>query len=110
MHAHERKQFKKIKGVIIVCGILINKFDMDKETQPRWIDGIYKIGTLSNRIFKVTGQNVEMQKITDGGNGSVQAVIWKHGSFGECHPDVAKITGKKTNNIQILMWGGKWRS
>ena len=83
---------------------------MDKETQPYWTDGIYKIGTLSNRIFKVTGKNVEMQKITDGGNGSVQSVIWKHGSFGECHPDVAKITGQKTNNIQVLMWGGKWRS
>ena len=80
------------------------------ETQYPWKDGIYKIGDLSNRIFKVNGQNVDMQKITEGDNGSVQSVIWKHGLFGECHPEVKKITRKKTNNIQILMWGGKWRS
>ena len=80
------------------------------ETQYPWKDGIYKIGGLSNRIFKVHGQNVDMREITEGDNGSVKSVIWKHGIFGECHPEVKKITRKKTNNIQILMWGGKWIS
>ena len=83
---------------------------MEVEKQIPWIDGIYKLNSLTSRVFVVTGENVKMQKIEDGKEGSIQYGEWKFGEYGDSHPDVYKTTGQKTNNVEIILWDGKWRS
>ena len=84
---------------------------MSKETSLLpWRDGIYTLKNLSNKVFIVSGENVKVQKIENGKEGSSQDGYWKFGDFGKTHPDVEIATGKKTNEVEVVFWGGKWRS
>lgn len=74
-----------------------------------WVDGIYRLNSMNSCVFIVTGETVKMEGLTAGGmDESISAATWKFGEFEEAHPEVAKHTGKKNNNVDITLWGGKW--
>ena len=83
---------------------------MAKEKSVPWIDGVYKLNGLTNYVFIVSSENVKMQKIVNGKEGSVKEVRWNFGKFGDAHPEVNRVTGKAHNNVEIVLWGGNWRS
>ena len=78
-----------------------------------WANGYYKKKSLASRIFLVEGETVTMQSLagvpTDGGDDSSNKGSWTYGEFGEAHPTVVKEAGKKYNDVEITLWGGKWK-
>ena len=69
-----------------------------------WVDGIYRLNSMKCWVFIVTGEKVKMEKWKE------MEGTWKFGEFEEAHPEVAKLTGKKNNNVDITLWGGRWLS
>lgn len=76
-----------------------------------WLDGIYKLNNLNSTVFIVTGEKVKMESLAGGGldESSFSVGTWKFGEFEEANPEVAKYTGKKNNNVDITLWGAKWK-
>ena len=73
-----------------------------------WKDGNYKLSTMNNNIFVVNGEDVKMETLQGPLDSEFSLGTWKFGDFEEAHPEVAKETGKKNNNVEISMWGDMW--
>ena len=72
-----------------------------------WEDGYYRMVGMSSMVFLVTGENVKMENLSGGAVDDSYALgTWKFGDFDEAHPEVAKHTGQKNNNVDISLWGG----
>ena len=84
---------------------------MTKETSQPWIDGIYSLKSLPNKVFAVSGENATFQDISNGKECRFRAGIWKFGDFGNSHPEVEKTTGMKKYDIEITFAKsqGKWQ-
>ena len=63
-------------------------------------------------LFLVDGENL----LVHGASGRPTNILdnprakgtWKYGTFGEANPDVAKATGKTSNNVEMIGFGGAW--
>ena len=74
-----------------------------------WLDGNYKLDTMSGQVFVVNGETVNMESLTGAQQDeSLSKGTFKFGEFDEAHPEVSKHTGKKNNNVEISLWGGLW--
>lgn len=74
-----------------------------------WINGVYSLKSLPNKVFVVSGENVKLQEFINGKESSFHDGSWKFGKFGNTHPEVEKVTGKKNNDIEITRRKGKWQ-
>ena len=82
---------------------------MSKDTFPPWINGIYSLMSSVNKVFKVEGENVKLQEFKNGQESDFSEGIWKFGAFGNTQKEVENATGKKNNDVEITLKGGKWK-
>ena len=86
--------------------------DIRQENPTPWVDGYYRIGSISSWVYLVEGESVTMQGLA--GEPSVKSDdptmkgTWKYGEFGDTHPAVEEETGKKCNNVEMKLWADKW--
>jgi len=87
------------------------KYTMENHT---WKNGYYKSRAMPTQLFLVDGENVLIHsasgKPKDLESNPMAKASWKYGKFGEAHPDVAKETGKTHNNVEMIAWGGIWKT
>lgn len=82
---------------------------MAKDRTLPWIDGVYSVKSLPNRVFVVSGENVKLQEFINGKESSFHVGSWKFGKSGDSNPEVESATGEKNNDIEITLRGGKWQ-
>ena len=74
---------------------------MDGTNLLSWEDGYYK---LTGFYKLVAGEDVKIESLC----GQIDVGSWKLGNFGDAHPEVARLTGKTKNNIDIELYTGRW--
>ena len=77
---------------------------MDLSKLLPWEDGYYKLTGFNNVIFRVDGEDVKIESLC----GQIDVGSWKLGNFGDAHPELARLTGKDKNNINIELYSGRW--
>ena len=75
-----------------------------------WEDGYYKFSSINSMIFIVSGETVRTENLVGANtvDDSSLGGTWKFGDFGNTHPQIARQTGSKINNVDINLWGGVW--
>ena len=90
-----------------------NSWTYKMEGTP-WKNGYYKSRAMPSQLFLVDGENLLLHAVsgkpTNLENNPMAKGSWKHGNFGEAHPDVAKESGKTHYNVQMTAWGGIWKT
>ena len=81
-----------------------------KDNSLPWKNGMYHSRSMPSMLYEVNGEHILMYPASGKPSGIKDNPMangtWKHGDFGEVHPDVGKETGKTRNNVEMVAWGG----
>ena len=81
-----------------------------KNNSLPWKNGMYHSRSMPSMLYEVNGEHILMYPASGKPSGIKDNPMangtWKHGDFGEVHPDVGKETGKTRNNVEMVAWGG----
>ena len=79
----------------------------DLELTP-WKNGYYRCGGYPSMLYTVEGETVTLERMSGKPTkpDPTMTGTWKFGDYGEAHSDVVKETGKKTYNVEVIVWDG----
>jgi len=85
---------------------------MENETLARLKDGHYK--SKLTRVYTYLFEAESMTRVhvaakPEDKADPIKAGTCKYGELGDTHPEVAKITGQKKNNLEMSFMEGKWK-